>query len=222
MRRLLPFLFALSVFAGAAAAEEKPITVSGTLERVMAIGGESTGWSIRLDSPLGIDDKRLDTLEIAFDNAKLEPLNNQHVRATGTLSHRQSVETGARPVLEVTSIRKAPASRSASLVGTEWVLEDLGAAGVIDHAEATLSFPEQGRVAGKASCNRFTGTAAIEGNIIKFGPLATTRMMCPEALMNQETKYLKALESAERFERQGSTLLLYSKDLAKPLQFKAR
>ena len=31
------------------------MTVTGTLTRVMAIGGESTGWAIQLDSAAAID-----------------------------------------------------------------------------------------------------------------------------------------------------------------------
>jgi heat shock protein HslJ len=47
-------------------------------------------------------------------------------------------------------------------------------------------------------------------------------MACAEAVMNQEAKYLKALEGAERFTRNGSTLLIYSKGLEAPLRFLAK
>jgi hypothetical protein len=39
-------LLLLCICLRAAAQEQKPITVTGKLVRVMAIGGESTGWSI--------------------------------------------------------------------------------------------------------------------------------------------------------------------------------
>jgi len=219
MRKLLVLLLGL---CAAACAQGQKVTVTGTLHRVMAIGGESTGWSIQLDSPLSIDDKQRDSIEVAYDNAKLEALNDQHVRATGMLSHRQGVETGTRPVLQLASIRVLNKTETAALAGSEWILEDLGASGVIDSAEATLEFGQDGRVAGRGTCNRFTGKVEITGNTIKFGPLASTRMMCPEALMDQESKYLKALDSAERFERRGSTLLIYSRDSEKPLKFTAK
>ena len=35
---------------------------------------------------------------------------------------------------------------------------------------------------------------------IKLGPLASTRMACSEVVMNQENKYLDALQAAARFE----------------------
>ncbi len=105
------------------------------------------------------------------------------------------------------------------LAGTGWRLEDLGGAGVLDRVEATLEFPEEGRAAGNGSCNRFFGTVEMKGETISFGPLASTRMACAEATSNQEAKYLEALQSAERFTLDGSTLSIYSKGMEKPLRF---
>jgi heat shock protein HslJ len=44
-------------------------------------------------------------------------------------------------------------------------------------------------------------------------------MACPEAVMNQEKKYLDALHAAERFEWKDPYLLLYCKGFEKPLRF---
>ena len=107
-----------------------------------------------------------------------------------------------------------------SLLGTEWLLEDLGGAGVLDRVQATLAFPEAGRVAGSGSCNRFTGSATIgTGGAFSVGQLASTRRACVPAVMDQETKYQKALESAERIAIEGPYLLVFSKSLEKPLRF---
>lgn len=107
-----------------------------------------------------------------------------------------------------------------NLVGTEWHLEDLGGAGIIDNSQASLAFPEAGRVAGNGSCNRFTGSVTISGETLKISPLASTRMACmSEAASNQEMKYLKALEGATRYEWKDPYLLIYSEGLEKPLRF---
>jgi len=207
---------------------ERQTTVTGKLGRVMAIGGESTGWAIQLDSETTIEGKRVDSLEVDDSNTeRLEKLADKHVKATGTLSHRKGVETGERLVLVVSSMKEVKAasqSESAKpapfkLAGTEWLLEDLGGAGVIDNIQATLTFPEAGKTAGKGSCNRFFGPAEITGSAIKLGPLGTTRMACPEAVMNQEKKYLDALQAAERFEWKPPYLLIYCKSFEKPLRF---
>jgi heat shock protein HslJ len=44
-------------------------------------------------------------------------------------------------------------------------------------------------------------------------------MACPEALMNREAKYLKALQAAERYEWTDPYLLLHCKGFEKPLRF---
>lgn len=103
--------------------------------------------------------------------------------------------------------------------GTAWLLEDLGGAGVLDRVEATLEFIESGKVAGRASCNRFFGSVEIDGDVLTFSPLGSTRMACAEAVAMQETKYLKALEAAERFVIDGSVLMIYSRELDAPLRF---
>jgi len=215
MRRLLLLLWTCSAIF----AQESTLTLTGTLSRAMAIGGESTGWSIHLDTPASIKGKQLASIEVASsDTEKLRELNGQHVKVTGKLSQRHGVETGMRSVLDISSIEKVEAE-TAALLGTEWILEDLGGSGVLDDAQATLAFLEPGKVAGRASCNRFSGTAKINGSEIQVGPLVSTRMLCPEALMKQEAQYLKALESADRIERDGSNLMLHSRTFEKPLKF---
>jgi hypothetical protein len=88
--------------------KNQPIVVTGKLTRAMAIGGESTGWTIDLDSETTIGGKAVHSIEIAYPKTeKLEKLANQHVRAKGKIGHRQGVETGDRIVLEVSSVKAA-------------------------------------------------------------------------------------------------------------------
>lgn len=215
---------AICGFCFIATPQEENVTVSGQLTRVMAIGGESTGWAIQLDSETNIDGKQVQSLEIqSQDTSRFESLQDKRVRATGKIVHRSGVETGSRTILDVSSIReikaKPPSAAAVNLTGSEWLLEDLAGGGVIDNVEATLAFPQEGKVAGNDSCNRFVGTAEINGHAIKLSPLGVTRKACPEAVMNQETKYLKALQAAERFEQKDSSLLVYCKGFEKPLRF---
>ena len=218
----------LGICQPAAAQDQKPITVTGKLVRVMAIGGESTGWTIQLESEVAVDGKQANSIEVDYHKtAKLEKLENQRVKASGRLDHRHGVETGERPVLVISSIKQVKATAppvtaktgTFTLSGSEWLLEDLGGSGVIDNVQATLIFAEAGRVAGNSSCNRFSGPVEVGGDNIKFGPLASTRMACPEAAMNQEAKYLKALQAAERFEWKDPYLLVYCQGFDKPLRF---
>lgn len=122
-----------------------------------------------------------------------------------------------------TSDAVAPAPTLADkLLGSRWRLEDLGGAAVLERVEATLAFPEPGRVAGSASCNRFVGTVEIDDGLVHFGRLATTRRLCRPPAIKQETRYLKALQSAERIALDGSALFIYSTGIAKPLRYSRR
>ncbi len=102
---------------------------------------------------------------------------------------------------------------------TAWLLEDLGGAGVIDRAQATLEFPEEGSAAGRGTCNRFFANVTVSGASIRFSAIGATRMACAEALANQEASYFKALEGAERFAIEGAALAIHSRGMAKPLRF---
>ena len=208
--------------------KEQAITVTGQLTRAMGIGGESTGWVIQLEKETTIDGKQLHSVEVAYrDVSRLEKLANKQVKASGKLSHRQGVETGERTILEITSLREVKQGDQQGhepngafrLSGSEWLLEDLGGSGVLDQVQATLTFPEEGKTAGNGSCNRFFGAAEIHGENIKLGPLGSTRMACPEAAMHQESKYLEALQAAERFAWKEPYLLVYCKGWEKPLRF---
>ena len=221
-------VLALSLLFSTAEAKSHKITVTGKLGRVMAMGGESTGWAIQFESETAMEGKQVSSVEVEYHKIKkLERLENKVVSATGVVSHRQGVEMGDRLVLVVSSMTESnpgapPVSAPVAtlrLPGSEWRLEDLGGSGVIDNIQAILAFPEAGKVAGNGSCNRFFGSAEISGNNINLGPLASSRMACPEAVMNQETKYLAALQAAERFEWKDPYLLIYCKGFEKPLRF---
>jgi heat shock protein HslJ len=110
-----------------------------------------------------------------------------------------------------------------TLEGTTWLLDK-----TIPGSEITAVFAN-GEVTGTAGCNTYRGTyrstRAAGRNTIEFGPLATTRMMCDEPLMDQEQIYLAALEAATEYtiegfalsiEYPGGELLFYDKDGPRP------
>ena len=110
-----------------------------------------------------------------------------------------------------------------TLEGTTWLLDK-----TIPGSEITAEF-DNGQVSGSAGCNSYQGTyrstRAAGTNTIEFSPLATTRMMCDQPLMDQEGLYLAALESATEYtiegfalsiEYPGGTLLFYDKDGPRP------
>ena len=99
-------LLLLGCGAQTAAQSSKKLRVTGKLTRVMAIGGESTGWAIEFDSETTIDAKPLHSIEVAGPTDQFQQLENKKVTARGKLTYKHGVETGDRPVLKVTSIRE--------------------------------------------------------------------------------------------------------------------
>jgi heat shock protein HslJ len=63
----------------------------------------------------------------------------------------------------------------------------------------TAIFGADGKLSGNAGCNTYNGTYTTDGDKITIGPLATTRMACEQAVMDQETAYLNALANAATF-----------------------
>jgi hypothetical protein len=93
-----------------------------------------------------------------------------------------------------------------TLEGTTWLLDK-----TIPGSEITALFAN-GQVSGSAGCNTYQGTyrstRAVGRNMIEIGPLATTRMMCDQALMDQEGLYLAALEAATEYRIEGFALTI--------------
>lgn len=168
--------------------------------------------------------------ELRYDPAKVVPGHRYAVRATirsegqllfTTDTHTPVLTEGHPDKVDLMLVRVTSPEGGApgQLWGTSWLLEDTGGTGVIDNAQATLEFPETGKVAGRGSCNRFFGTVELTGHSIAFGPLGSTRMACPEAVMNQEARYLKALQEAERYDFDGAFLLIHARGMDRPLRF---
>lgn len=100
-----------------------------------------------------------------------------------------------------------PGWAAPQLEGATWVAEDIAGRGVIDDLQSTLRL-EHGRAAGLAGCNRYTAAAKAEAGTLQLGPLAATRMMCPPAIMDQERRFLEALQSVTGYGFAGSLLEL--------------
>jgi len=74
---------------------------------------------------------------------------------------------------------------TAGLFGTSWQLvkfqgSDDKTLTPDDRTKYTVAFGKDGRVSARIDCNRGSGTWKTSGaNQLQFGPLATTRAMCP-------------------------------------------
>ena len=100
------------------------------------------------------------------------------------------------------------AESSTSLVGTSWVAEDIDGRGVLGGVQSTLTFADGQRIAGRAACNQYFGSAELGEGTLRLKPAGATRMACPPEVMEQETRFLETLGTVTRFRFDGGKLLL--------------
>jgi len=100
----------------------------------------------------------------------------------------------------------------ASLEGTSWGVQDIDGAEVVAGVQPTLIFFAGQKVGGLAVCNRYFGTYRQTDDTLEIKPAGMTRMACPSVVMDQETKFLAALEAVRKARREGDTLLLLDGD----------
>jgi heat shock protein HslJ len=104
--------------------------------------------------------------------------------------------------------------QSAELVGPTWKLLSYnngrgGVQSVAIGTSPTAAFGADGRISGSGGCNQFNGSYTLSGNnTISIGPLATTRMACAPAIMDQENAYLAALQASTQYAVRAAELTL--------------
>src|ERR1051325_4210699 len=93
----LVFLLSLAIFASVSAlAQEshstKKITVYGRLTRVVAIGAETTGWSLEFRRRVILEGKKMRSFSSSGQAAECENLNDQEVKVSAIVTHRTGVD----------------------------------------------------------------------------------------------------------------------------------
>lgn len=110
---------------------------------------------------------------------------------------------------------KEPASDAEAtmdpLEGSSWTLLYVRKTTVPDGVTITAEFAE-GRVTGRAGCNRYFADYRFTAGGLETGPVGATKMMCPDEVMAWETEFLTSLASVVRYEFDGDRLLLIRED----------
>jgi len=104
------------------------------------------------------------------------------------------------------SVRNANSENdSISIVSGAWVNPS---AHTGSEQKAFVQFHPDGKISGFAGCNRFFGTFVATDTTLEVGPLATTRMACPDPIMQQEMAFLGEIEGATGYLISGHRLTL--------------
>ena len=104
--------------------------------------------------------------------------------------------------------RKYQKLYGAPLVGTRWLLIQLDGEEVANSdGRFSLRFEDAKRLSGRGGCNRYSASCDTEaGGHLRVGPIASTRMTCPEA--QRERAFFAMLRSAVRYELDAKMLIL--------------
>jgi heat shock protein HslJ len=126
-----------------------------------------------------------------------------------------------RPVAQTNAMNtetNVPTSLKA-LAGTEWTLKEIGGLPVPANSRVSLSIARDGTLSGNAGVNRFNGRARGGDGPLQLGPFMSTKMAGPPELMTLESKFLKSLSAATKFERDGDTLRINGAGEERPMVF---
>ena len=165
------------------------------------------------------------SFQVSYDPADINPAHTYTLRANITINGTKAfasttnyaVITGGAPMQANILLQKVQAPAAArrngpKLHGTYWRLVELNGKPATPGMGRTqpyiMLYKEQGRFEGSSGCNGMTGTYLVEQNALQFNPAATTLMMCPQALMEQEQGLLAALKATSSYQIEGNTLEL--------------
>ena len=100
-----------------------------------------------------------------------------------------------------------------------YLLEWIGERSLMDYSHLTLTLAADGRAYGNAGCNHWFAPYQLEGEKLTFGKVGSTRKLCAPALMEQEKRFLQALETVQRWDISPIEQVRFWPAEGKPLRF---
>lgn len=132
-----------------------------------------------------------------------------------TGAQRIQVEATAAPLEVVLAAPNNDSLSAATLSDTDWQLVDVGGAPARAQPGERTAYLVllDGLLTGGSGCNKLMGSYVSDRpGAVRFGPVASTRMACAEAMQAQETALLNAFAHASAYRIEGRTLTLLHGD----------
>jgi len=124
---------------------------------------------------------------------------------TWVLESASNAPAAAQPAPAAAAGTVTPAAAPAPL-SAAWLLPDRG-------TRPTLTFSaDRAAVSGATGCNRYFGSYSASTTQVWLSNLATTKMMCFDALAVQEIQYLDMLARVQGYSNNGASLTLTTND----------
>lgn len=119
--------------------------------------------------------------------------------------------------LALTACQKDESISGQTSATDTWHLTELNGTPVT--ATITLTFPEEGRIAGQAPCNKYSASQTAPLPWFEAKAIASIKRACPD--LELESTYFQTITKMTLIERTGDTLLL-SNDNTETLAFKRK
>jgi heat shock protein HslJ len=97
---------------------------------------------------------------------------------------------------------------AATLVRTSWIAEEIDGRRVLDQVQSTITFESETRLVGSTGCNQYFAPLKISSPNIAIGRGGSTRRACQPPVMEQENRFLAALEAASSYRNKDGILEL--------------
>lgn len=96
----------------------------------------------------------------------------------------------------------------AGLTGVSWRPVMVGNETIPEDSGMFIRFEVDGSIKGHSGCNGFFGSLQQTKSGITVGPLGSTRMACPEPIMNREAAFLDAVQKTTSFASEKDSMRL--------------
>ncbi|MFO1036809.1 MAG: YbaY family lipoprotein [Geminicoccaceae bacterium] len=187
----------------------------------MADAGRFRECVTQLDLPVATQADNA-ALERAYGEVRREPAQPLLAEVEGRIAMLPPME-GPKPVLTLV-VEKfigvwpretcGAVFATADLRNTYWRLTRLAdkpVTAAFDQREPHIILRLDGKLSGSGGCNQLAGTYESDGDTLRFGPLAMTRMACPDG-MDVEQAFAAALDATRTFRIEGEHLELQGED----------
>ncbi|OGN89718.1 MAG: hypothetical protein A2Y88_05140 [Chloroflexi bacterium RBG_13_48_10] len=109
-------------------------------------------------------------------------------------------------------------------IPSQWKLMSFSRAGdeitVVEGSTVTLEFGADGQLGGTGGCNGFGALYEVKNDMLIIKEIVSTLMACmDDGIMEQETQYFSALQSATKYEISGDHLTIFFGEAEDTLNF---
>ena len=157
--------------------------------------------------------------QVILDNAPNAGSASDCPTTPGSVVYRLEAQGAGQSTSSERAITVSQAPQPPPFVGILWELKSISdpQQGLIAPLAGTLTtaqFMENSSLEGSAGCNNYTGRYTVANSSITIQVDLGTQMMCPDppGLMEQESLYLRQLQSVRSYQFSGNELAFYGPD----------